>query len=572
MEFDAWVLVAGIGIFLFGIYLMEESLKALSGKAFKVFVRKYTSSPIKAVLSGTLSTAVLQSSSAVTLMILAFVGAGIMTLNNAFGVILGSNIGTTLTSWIVASIGFKLNIEALALPFIGIGGLVLIFFGRSSRTANISKLMVGFGFLFLGLDYMKTSVEALASLFDLSNFKDYNVLVFLLIGFAITAVMQSSSAAMAIVLTALYGDVITFYTASAMVIGTNLGTTITVLIGSFGGVIAKKQVAVGHVVFNVVTGILALLLLKPLNHLILESFNMKGEPLMALALFHTIFNVLGVLLFLPFTKTVAKFLGKVIKDKKVHASMYVYNATTEVGIAALEAIKNETTYLLRLAMVHNLKLLNIDAATVLSSKNLPSNFFTASPHGKQYVIIKQVQSETFIFSSKLQATELLEEEAIALNRALHAIRYSVSSAKTLKDVAHEFDHMEDSEAEIMGKKLQEFRKTIVDFYKDFDGILEKNDSVVNLPRLVKSMQKLKTEDHETIKSIGEAILSKHTHEDDVSSLLSAGRSFTLSLRQLALAVKELMLSSEESDIYDSLELSEEDLKNLYTEELKNKGG
>lgn len=183
MEFDFWMLFAGIGIFLFGIYLMEESLKAISGRAFKDFIRRYTSNRFKALGTGTLATAVLQSSSAVILMVLAFVGAGIMQLSSAFGVILGSNLGTTFTSWIVASLGFKVDIESLSLPFIGIGGMSLIFLGRTSKIANYSKLMVGFGFLFLGLSYMKTSVEQVTQNFDLSAIADYPLLFFVLIGF-----------------------------------------------------------------------------------------------------------------------------------------------------------------------------------------------------------------------------------------------------------------------------------------------------------------------------------------------------------------------------------------------------
>ncbi len=157
--FDIWKLLAGLGIFMFGMFLMEESIKKLSGRAFKRLIRVYTTGKVKSIFSGIFVTSILQSSSAVSLMVLAFVGAGIMSMENAIGVILGSNIGTTVTAWIVASIGFKVNIESFALPLIGMGGLGLIFLGRSEKYSNISKLLVGFGFLFMGLDYMKTSVE-----------------------------------------------------------------------------------------------------------------------------------------------------------------------------------------------------------------------------------------------------------------------------------------------------------------------------------------------------------------------------------------------------------------------------
>ena len=196
---DIWKLLAGLGIFLFGMFLMEESIKNLAGRSFKSFIRHSTNGRLKSILSGTLVTGVLQSSSAVSLMVLAFVGAGIMAMENAIGVILGSNLGTTFTSWIVAFFGFKVNIEEYSLPLIGIGGLGLIFLGKSVRFSNLSKLMVGFGFLFMGLDYMKTSVEELTSTFDMTVLQDLGIVPFALAGIALTAIMQSSSATIAVV-------------------------------------------------------------------------------------------------------------------------------------------------------------------------------------------------------------------------------------------------------------------------------------------------------------------------------------------------------------------------------------
>jgi phosphate:Na+ symporter len=550
MNFDIWMLIAGIGIFLFGIYLMEESLKTLSGKAFKLFIRKYTSTRIKAIATGTFSTAILQSSSAVTLMVLAFVGAGVMTLSNAFGVILGSNLGTTLTSWIVATVGFKVNIESFALPFIGIGGLGLIFLGRSTRMSNISKLLVGFGFLFLGLNYMKISVEAFTAMFDLSDFKGFHPLVFLLLGFIITAVMQSSSAAMAIILTAVYGNVIDFYTASAMVIGTNMGTTVTVIIGSFGGNVAKKQVALCHIVFNFMTGIVAFILLRPLNYLVMDVFQMHHDPVMALALFHTIFNALGVIIFFPFLSQIAAIITKIIKDKKVHLSQYIFNATNDVPEAAIEAIHNETSHLLRLVMVHNIKLLHLDTSLVLSQASMPSDNVVSKSPDKIYSVIKSIQSEIFLFSSQLQSQELTEEEAIRLNKTLHAIRYGVSSAKTLKDIGHELEKLDQSDVKALNAKHQEFRKKMLQFYIIFGEILDQQDSSVNLPRLTGSMESLRQDEQNSLVETGKFINSAGLTELEISSLLSASRSFLLSLRQISLSVKDLVLTPREMDTWD----------------------
>jgi len=153
---DIWKLLAGLSIFLYGMYMLEDAVRAMSGKAFRQMIRYYTSGRLRAIGSGAFITAILQSSSAVSLMILAFVGAGVMTMQNGIGVMMGANIGTTLTSWIVAIFGFKLDIEVFALPLIALGGLVFIAFGPSSKLFQASRLLIGFGFLFLGLDFMKT--------------------------------------------------------------------------------------------------------------------------------------------------------------------------------------------------------------------------------------------------------------------------------------------------------------------------------------------------------------------------------------------------------------------------------
>ena len=158
-DLDIWKLFAGLGIFLFGMSLIEESVKSLSGRSFRRIIRMYTNGKLRSIGTGAFVTALLQSSSAVSLMVLAFVGAGVMTMQNAIGVILGSNIGTTFAAWIIATIGFKIKIESLASPFIGLGAFGLIFFRPSSKPLLITKLFIGFGFLFLGLDFMKSSVE-----------------------------------------------------------------------------------------------------------------------------------------------------------------------------------------------------------------------------------------------------------------------------------------------------------------------------------------------------------------------------------------------------------------------------
>ncbi|MCB0385035.1 MAG: Na/Pi cotransporter family protein, partial [Bdellovibrionales bacterium] len=256
-KIEYWKFIAGLGFFLFGMTRMEEALKELAGRSFKRFLRHYTTNHFLSIINGALTTAVLQSSSVVTLMILAFVGAEIITLGNALGIILGANLGTTFTGWVVASLGFKMDLEALVLPLIGIGCSGLVFLGPRFRFYHFLAFMAGLGFLFMGLDFMKSSMETLSQSVSLEFLAGWGAFAYLLFGAGFTALIQSSSATMMITLSALNADILTLHQAAALVIGADLGTTVTALLGAAQGTPTKKRVAMAHFLFNLVTDLLA---------------------------------------------------------------------------------------------------------------------------------------------------------------------------------------------------------------------------------------------------------------------------------------------------------------------------
>ena len=215
---DILKLCAGIGLFLLSMYLIEEALKNLSGRNFKLFLQRITKNRAGAVAGGAIVTGVLQSSSMVSLMVLAFVGAGVFTMKNAMAIILGANLGTTLDSWLVAGLGFKVNIEIAAYPAVFVGGLLLIIFNKRKSIQNISYFMIGFGLLFIALSFMKTAMEGQVTHFNLASYSSMPPLVFLGIGFMITLLVQSSSVTMALTLSALHVGAISFLPAAALVL------------------------------------------------------------------------------------------------------------------------------------------------------------------------------------------------------------------------------------------------------------------------------------------------------------------------------------------------------------------
>jgi len=260
---DIWKMLAGVAIFLLGIDFLENSLKDLAGRRFKLFLKKQTENKLKAIGGGAVVTAVLQSSSLVSLMVLAFVGAGIIKMQNALAVILGANLGTTIDSWIVALVGFKLNIENIALPVTGIAGIGYVIFNKQSTLHNWCRFLLGFSFLFVGLGFMKTGIEDLVKTVDLHQYEQYPAIIFFLLGFIITALIQSSSATIAITLSALHAGAVNLYDAMAIILGSEIGTTIKLFIASIKGTAAKKRVALGNNLFNMINVSLILIFLSP---------------------------------------------------------------------------------------------------------------------------------------------------------------------------------------------------------------------------------------------------------------------------------------------------------------------
>lgn len=306
-------IIGGLGLFLLAIGMMTDGLKLAAGNALRTLLAKWSKTPFRGVVSGAAMTALVQSSSAVTVASLGFVNAGLLSMRHALGIVYGANIGTTMTGWLVAMVGFKLNIQAVALPMIGVG-MILKLLKPNSRLASVGIAIAGFGLFFVGIDSLKTAFEGIVSTFDLSQFKAEGVegfLMYLVIGFVMTVLTQSSSASIALTITAATSGMVGIYAAGAMVIGANIGTTSTAMFASIGATSSAKRVAAAQVVFNVATAVVAALILPllfGLIHWITAVAEIDADPGITLAIFHTLFNLLGVALIFPLNDKLASFL------------------------------------------------------------------------------------------------------------------------------------------------------------------------------------------------------------------------------------------------------------------------
>ena len=334
-----FTLFGAMGMFLYGMNLMSAGLQKAAGDRLRGFLSAMTSNPFKRVMTGVGITALIQSSSATTVMVVSFVNAGLLTLVQAIGVIMGANIGTTITAWMVSLLGFKADISILAVPLMLLGFLFTN--SKKNQYKNIGELIVGFSLLFLGLSFMKDSVpdlkqtpEVLEFVKQWSGFGFWSVLIFLGIGTILTLILQSSSATMAITLIMLSMGWIPFPMACAMVLGENIGTTITANIAASVGNPAAKRAALSHTIFNVFGVIWALILFKPFLALVGKVITLLGYPnpaadtfsisdpsaaegtaaLYGLSMLHTLFNLINTLILVWFTGLIAKVVTKLVKE------------------------------------------------------------------------------------------------------------------------------------------------------------------------------------------------------------------------------------------------------------------
>lgn len=310
--------LGGLGLFLLGMLVMTDALRMLAGEMIRNALMRFTRNPLTGAITGTLSTAILQSSSATTVAAVGFVSAGLITFSGSLGVIFGANIGTTITGWIVALVGFKLQLSTLMLPLIFVG--VVLRLSGNQKISNFGMALAGFGLIFVGISIMQQGMVNLQDVVTPEIFPTDTLagrLKLVAFGIMITIITQSSSAGVATAITAVYTGAINFEQAAALVIGMDVGTTVTAAIATIGGSVNSRRTGYSHVIYNCMTAVGALILLTPFTLLwerLSPGFLINNAEI-ALVAFHSTFNFIGVLVILPFTGLFARFIQRLIPDK-----------------------------------------------------------------------------------------------------------------------------------------------------------------------------------------------------------------------------------------------------------------
>ncbi|MBS9716485.1 Na/Pi cotransporter family protein [Pseudohalocynthiibacter aestuariivivens] len=374
---DFQQIAAGVAIFLFGMLMLEDGFKLFGGGFLENILERATSSVPRSLAFGIVSTTFMQSSSLVSVITISFLSAGLISLLAGVGIIFGANIGTTTGAWLIAGFGLKVKISAYAMPMLAVS--IILVFQKSKYLRGAGFALAGLGFLFLGIHHMKEGFETFKDQFDLTRFALTGLLglvVYTAVGMTATVVMQSSHATMVLIITALAAGQISYENALALAIGANIGTTITAIIGSLTANFQGKRLALAHLIFNLLTAGVALIFISPLRDAVdWVSANVgisDTDFALKLAVFHTIFNVLGVVLMLPTLRALIRFLERVIKEPALDLSKpkYLSEAVDEFPQTIEIALRKEVKHLYDNAVELITHGLNIHRHDLFSTKDV----------------------------------------------------------------------------------------------------------------------------------------------------------------------------------------------------------
>ncbi|MCG7926210.1 MAG: Na/Pi cotransporter family protein [Candidatus Thiodiazotropha taylori] len=440
-------IAAGVAIFLFGMLSLEEGFKAFTGGILERILQRTTNRLWKSLSFGIVSTTVMQSSSLVSVITISFLSAGLIGLASGIGIIFGANLGTTTGAWLVAGFGLKVKISAYAMPMLVFG--IILVFQKSKSLRGAGYILAGLGFLFLGIHHMKEGFEAFKDAIDLAAYAMpglKGLLVYTLLGAAATVVMQSSHATLVLIITALAAQQISYENALALAIGANVGTTITAILGAMSSNVQGRRLAGAHLIFNVTTGLVAIIFIQQFLLAVNGVSDRLGiaedDYTMKLAVFHTLFNLAGIIIMLPFTGQLVSLLERLMKkrERKVEEPLFLNEAAMELPESAMQAIRNEIGHLFENAHELIISALNLDPQKLRTSEDL-KQLVETTPEVKKIDIdaiyerrIKTLYSAIIAYISEVQSTasEHFGEELYQLRQASRNIVEAVKDTKHLQ--------------------------------------------------------------------------------------------------------------------------------------------
>jgi phosphate:Na+ symporter len=565
LAFGFWVstdfktIAAGVAIFLFGMLSLEEGFRAFTGGTLESLLRRTTSSTLNSLSFGVISTTIMQSSSLVSVITISFLSAGLITLAAGIGIIFGANLGTTTGAWLVAGFGLKVNIAAYAMPMLVFG--VILLFQPSKQLKGFGYILSGLGFLFLGIHYMKEGFDAFSGSIDLSQFavSGYpGLFLFTLIGILATVVMQSSHATLVLIITALSVNQISYENALALAIGSNVGTTITAMLGAMSANEAGKRLAVAHLVFNLVTGFIAIALIYQLMEVIDWFSDEVGiahdDYTLKLAVFHTIFNLIGVIVMLPFIGKLVISLERLIPEKEpeVDQPKYLSGLSADYPGTAVEALRNETIRIYDAAQRIIISALGLRKQDVFSNADL---FQIASSQRRVHKLdidsvyerrIKGIYSAIIAFISTTTFSRE-DEHSAKIHWLRDASMNIVESVKDTKHLQKNLVRYIGPDNESMRDVYNQMRVQIAFIIRELEEMRESGDGVVDMSAL-DALKLVVNEDREKVNALLSDLIGTREITPIMGSSLMNDSSYAINIMTDLIQAAETLFVARETDL------------------------
>ncbi|MCD8522693.1 MAG: Na/Pi symporter [Saccharospirillaceae bacterium] len=530
-------IAAGVAIFLFGMLSLERGFQSFSGGLIERILQRSTNTTAKALAFGVAATTLMQSSSLVSVLSISFLSAGLISLGAGLGIIFGANLGTTTGAWLIAGFGLDINLAQLAMPMLVFG--VMLLFQPNQQRAGIGHILAGMGFLFLGIDYMKDGFATLQGSLDLSTISPQGIsglLLFTLFGVIATVVMQSSHATLVLTLTALAAGHVQYMDALALAIGANVGTTVTAVLGSLGANAAGKRLALGHLLFNVVTGVVALVLMPVLLWLVeqlstLLSISAENYTL-KLALFHTLFNLLGVSLMVPQLPRLQRALLRLVPESSSNRMQpeYLNQSAMDSPSAAVAVTRKESVRLYALSTDLIVQGLGWQADEF--HRGQPIALLSDQSHSAININLQQLYEQqikgiysaiiSFVSSAREKASGRQDEQLRQLRAADHHLIEAIKGVKHLQRNLLFYIHSDNPD---MAQAYHQLRQQIAEVLRAIQHVRQIDDVVES--RLALDHQRLLAErDREQTDSLIESLIRSRRISAEMATSLMTDKGYS----------------------------------------------
>ena len=554
---DFNTIAAGVAIFLLGMLSLEKGFKSFSGGVLANFLQRTTDATWKSLSFGMVATSLMQSSSLVSVLTISFLSAGLIPLAQGIGIIFGANLGTTTGAWLVAGLGLKVDIAAYALPML-VFGVIMTFQKNSKHFTAAGWALIGMGFLFLGIAYMKDGFEAVSTGLDLSQYAVpgfRGLLIYAAIGIAMTVVMQSSHATLILTITALAAGQVSYENALALAIGSNVGTTITAILGAISAGVAGRQLALAHLFFNLTTGAIAIVFigqfvvavdwLSELVGIAADDYTLK------FAVFHTLFNLVGVVLMVPIINPMVTLLQKLLREKvepvETTRVRYLSKAALEFPDTALEVIAKETVHLANNAFEILAHGLNLHRTDITSSADINAviaectDVMAVDVNDKYQRKVKPLYSAIMEFSIRAeQAMDPAQlEQLIHLRRASWQI---VNAIKAMNELQINVDRFMCAENEYVRREYNTIRLNLALLLRTlFDTDTE--ESILRIPEQLKTFRAMMEEEDIIANGTLDQLIRKNHITPDMATSLMNDSGFAYDIQSNLIDAAEILFAN-----------------------------